>query len=97
MMFKRNLEEPYVFYEKLFQLAYDVYSNSLYNPLHIHSVIFMEDRNQIGKTASLSSVRQSIAGKQCFYQHAPPNIRSRVGCPTSEKNPLWALLTDAFQ
>lgn len=74
-----------------------MYINSLYNTLHIHSVIFREGSDQVSKTASLSSVRQSIAGKRRFCQHAPPNTRSRVGCSTSEKSPLWALLTDAFQ
>lgn len=39
---------------------------------------------------------QSIAGKWRFYQHALPNTRSRMGCSSSEKSPLWALLTDAF-
>lgn len=71
--------------------------NPIYNRLHIRSVILKEDCNQVSKMASLSSVRQSIAGKQRFHQHALPNTRSRVGCSTNEKSLLWAVLTDAFQ
>lgn len=73
-----------------FQPVYNVRSNFMF---HIPSAIFREDRNQ----ASLNSVRQSMAGKWHLYQHAPLNTGSRVGCSTSEKSPLWALLTDAFQ
>lgn len=49
------------------------------------------------KMVSLSSVSHSIAGRRRFDQHALPNTRSRVGCLTSEKSPLWALLTVAFR
>ena len=47
-----------------------MYINSLYNRLHIPSVIFREDSDPVRTTASLSSVRQSIAGKRRCYQQS---------------------------
>jgi hypothetical protein len=48
-------------------------------------------------TQLIRTLRQAEARKQCYQQNACAITRSTAGCKTSEKGPLWTLLTGEFQ